>query len=65
MYEPFDKATASRVDRVAFILSEIIDDAAPMRWTRYRFAAECIANNTELMQDLLALGNDAARESDD
>lgn len=49
MYERFDKETASATDKAAWILSEIIDDAAPMRWTRFRFAAVCIANNAELM----------------
>ncbi len=54
-YEPFDGNTADARDRVAFALSEIIDDAAPMRWTRYRFAAECIANNEKIMADLREL----------
>lgn len=54
-YAPYNKETASTKDRIAFALSEIIDDAAPMRWTRYRFAAECIAHNSELMADLQAL----------
>jgi hypothetical protein len=55
MYEPFNKITASRADRVAWILCQIIDEDAPMRWTRYRSAAECIAGNEEVMADLLAL----------
>ncbi len=54
-YAPFNKETASTKDRIAYALSEIIDDAAPMRWTRYRFSAECIAHNAELMADLEAL----------
>lgn len=57
-YEPFNKETASRKDRIAWTLSEIIDDRAPLRWTRYRFAAECIAMNKELMADLKALGKE-------
>ena len=52
MYEPFDKETASTEDRVAWALCQIIDDDAPMRWTRYRFAAGCIASNEELMANL-------------
>ena len=55
MYERYDKATASTQDRIAWALCQIIDDDAPMRWTRYRFAAECIARNPELMADLAAL----------
>jgi len=55
MYEPFDKETANTKDRIAWALCQIIDDDAPMRWTRYRFAAECIANNPELMADLKEL----------
>jgi hypothetical protein len=54
-YEPFNKDTASTSDRVAWALCQIIDDDAPMRWTRYRFAAGCIAHNSELMADLAAL----------
>ena len=49
MYQHFDKDTTNKTDKAAWILSEIIDDAAPMHWTRFRFAAGCIANNAELM----------------
>jgi hypothetical protein len=55
MYEPFDKETASTTDRVAWVLCQIIDDDAPMRWTRYRSAAACIASNKEVMDDLQQL----------
>lgn len=55
MYEPYDKETASPRDRVAWALCQIIDDDAPMRWTRYRFAADCIAMNPEVMADLKEL----------
>jgi len=59
-YAPYDKAAASIEDRVAWTLCQIIDDDAPMRWTRYRFAAICIVKNPELMADLNALaGSDA------
>ena len=37
------------------VLCQIIDDDAPMRWTRYRFAAKCIASNGELMNVLKTL----------
>jgi len=56
MYEQFNKEIASTEDRIAWVLCQIIDDDAPMRWTRYRFAAECIAKNPELMADLMLLG---------
>lgn len=55
MYEPYDKATASATDRVAWALCQIIDEDSPLRWTRYRFAAECIATNPALMTDLKGL----------
>jgi hypothetical protein len=55
MYTPFDKATASVTDRISWALCQIIDDDAPLRWTRYRGAAECIARNPEVMKDLLEL----------
>ena len=56
MYQPFDKENADRADRAAWILSEIIDDAAPLNWMRFRFAAQCIAGTAELMALLKALG---------
>ena len=57
MYHPYDKETASTEDRIAWMLCQIIDDDAPMRWTRYRFAAVCIAKNPALMANLVSLGN--------
>lgn len=50
--------TANTCDRIAWALCQIIDDDAPMHWTRYRFAAECIARNPEVMRDLQALANE-------
>ena len=47
--------TATTEDRIAWALCQIIDDDAPMRWTRYRSAAVCIAKNPEVMADLKAL----------
>ena len=65
MYEPYDKATASADDRVAWALCQIIDGDAPMRWTRYRGVVDCIANNPEVMADLNKLaGNHAAKNED-
>lgn len=58
-WAPFNKETAPPQDRVAWALCQIIDDDAPMRWTRYRAAAECIAKNPELMADLQALKDGA------
>lgn len=60
MYEQFRKETANTQDRIAWALCQIIDDDAPMRWTRYRFAAECIARSPELMADLKKLGEQKA-----
>ena len=58
MYEPYDKENASTKDRIAWALCQIIDDNAPLDWTRYRFVALCIANNKELMEDLEQLEKD-------
>lgn len=55
MFQPYDEKTASTTDRIAWVLCQIIDDDAPLRWTRYRFVAECIARNEKLMADLKAL----------
>lgn len=54
-YVTYDEETASTKDRIAWALCQIIDDDAPLRWNRYRFAAECIAYNETLMQDLQEL----------
>jgi len=54
-YQPYNEAIASTEDRIAWVLCQIIDDDAPMRWTRYRFTAECIALNDQLMADLQSL----------
>ena len=56
MFEQLHKETASPSDRVAWALCQIIDDDAPMHWTRYRFVAKCIASNKELMADLQEIG---------
>lgn len=55
MYQPYNADTASTRDRIAWALCQIIDDDAPLHWTRYRFAAECIAQNSTLMADLQTL----------
>ncbi len=57
-YQPYDEQNASTTDRVAWGLCQIIDDDAPLRWTRYRFAAECIGRNKKLMDDLKALNEE-------
>jgi len=60
MYQHYNEETASTQDRIAWTLCQIIDDDAPLRWTRYRGAALCIANNTQLMTDLNAYAKDCA-----
>ncbi len=55
MFEPYNKETASVKDRIAWTLCQIIDDDAPLHWTRYRGVSECIANNSNLMSDLCEL----------
>ena len=55
MYERYDKETASVRERIAWTLCQIIDDDAPLHWTRYRSIAECIARNSALMADLQEL----------
>ena len=55
MYQPYNEQNASVQDRIAWALCQIIDDDAPMRWTRFRFAAECIAWNDKLMANINAL----------
>ncbi len=57
-YMPYNEETASTEDRIAWALCQIIDDDAPMRWTRYRSAAWCIAKNPKLMDDLALLAKE-------
>ena len=59
-YEPYNKEIANNTDKVAWALCQIIDDDAPLRWTRYRFAAQCIAQNNEVMEDLKRLQEEIA-----
>jgi hypothetical protein len=61
MFTPYNADTASTEDRIAWALCQIIDDDAPMRWTRYRSAAVCIATNPEVMADLTKLAEQRAR----
>lgn len=64
MFEPYDPATSSLRDRVAWALCEIFDDDAPLRWTRFRSAANMIANNPEVMNDLAALQREIVGEQE-
>jgi hypothetical protein len=48
-HEPFDKRTAPAEDIVAWFLCQVIDDDAPLRWTKYRFVANCIAGNSNIL----------------
>lgn len=59
MYAPYNEETASIKDRIAWTLCQIIDDDAPLRWTRYRIAAGCIAGDKKLMADLQELSSNA------
>jgi len=54
-YQPYDEQNANTTDRVAWVLCQIIDDDAPLRWTRYRGVAECLANSFEAMDALITL----------
>jgi hypothetical protein len=56
MMETYNQEFANDQDCIAWILCQIIDDDAPLRWKRYRFAADCIATNKGLMGLLRARG---------
>lgn len=53
-YEPYDEDTASPEDRLAWLLCQVIDDDAPLRWTRYRFAAGCLLTESNPLREILA-----------
>lgn len=61
-YETFNKETASTKDRIAWTLCQIIDDDAPMRWTRYRGVAQCISLHPSLIQDLMDLKKEIGKK---
>lgn len=63
MFQPYNEQTADTTDRIAWALCQIIDDDAPLRWTRYRSTAVCIALNPKLMADLKVLAKEKARQS--
>ena len=48
--KPYNEETADLQDKAAFILSEIMNDNAPIGWERYRGYSYFIANNHELMR---------------
>lgn len=52
MFEPHNQESAVLLDRIAWELCQIIDDDAPLRWTRYRSVARCIASNKQLIHNL-------------
>lgn len=58
MFTPYDESTASLEDRIAWVLCQIIDDDAPLRWTQYRSTAVCIATNPKLMAALKELAKE-------
>lgn len=50
MDHTYDKATinANPVWQLAFSLSEIMNDGAPIGWGQYIYAAECLLANYEI-----------------
>lgn len=55
MFETYDEESASPTDRAAWILCQIVDDDAPIRWTRWRGYASCMANSDELLAAFKAM----------
>jgi len=60
-FVPYDEETADTTDRIAWALCQIIDDDAPLNWTRYRSAAVCIALDPALMANLVVLAMEPKR----
>jgi hypothetical protein len=52
-YEPYNEETADPEDRLAWLMCQIIDDDAPLRWTRYRFAAGCLLSKGNPLRDII------------
>lgn len=55
MHEFYDVKMASTEDRAAWKLCQLLDDDAPLHWTRHRNTAVCIAKSPTLMAELVAL----------
>jgi len=54
MYETYLEDSATPEDKLAWMLCQIIDDDAPLRWTRYRFAAGCLLAPSNKLREILA-----------
>ena len=61
-FQTYNEETATTQDRIAWVLCQIIDDDAPLQWTRYRSVAEYIAADHKLMDDLSALRADIRKQ---
>jgi len=53
-YEPYDEDTATAEDRLAWLLCQIIDDDAPLRWTLHRFTAGCLLAERNGLKEIVA-----------
>lgn len=53
MYRAYDENTATLEERTAWILCQIIDDDAPLRWSRYLGVVGFLANNDKFIMSLL------------
>jgi len=53
-YETYERDNATPVDQLAWLLCQIIDDDAPLRWTRHRFAAECLLAKNNPLREIVS-----------
>lgn len=53
-WEPYDRDTATAEDQLAWLLCQIIDDDAPLRWTRHRFTASCLLAENNGLREIVA-----------
>ncbi len=42
--------------KLAFLLSEIDNDNAPLGWSKYNFIAGCLISNRETVIDIMEMG---------
>ena len=61
MYQSYDEKTANTEDKIAWALCQIIDDDAPLVWTRYRLPAEPIDLNSKRRARHQVLGDKLGR----
>ena len=52
-YERYDEDSANPIDQLAWMLCQIIDDDAPLQWTKYRGPAICLLSKKNNLRNII------------